>query len=312
MRVLNLVTNNDSRFYEQQVSQLAARGVEQTTLEVPGRRTYANGETSERSLASYARLYPRVLGASFGDYDLVHANYGLTAPHAVLQPNLPVVVSLWGSDLMGEYGWLSKLCARFADETIVMSPEMAEVLGDHARVIPHGVDLEQFHPKPRETAREQLGWRTDARHVLFPYPPERGVKDHPRAERVATAADERLDVAVVFHSVTGVPHEQMPTYMNAADSLLVTSRREGSPNAVKEALACNLPIVSTDVGDVADRLDGVTRLRVCSCDDWLHTALVNVLRAGERSNGREVAREVSVDRMSQQLLDVYREVVDDE
>lgn len=310
VRVLNLVPNDDSRFFQQQVAVLEERGVDQTTLTVPGRRNYDDGETSGRSPLAYARFYPRVLEASFGDYDLVHANYGLTAPHAVLQPNLPVVVSLWGSDLMGEYGWLSKLFARFADETVVMSPAMAAELGGDARVIPHGVDLDRFQPTPQAAARRELGWRADALHVLFPYPPERGVKDYPRAERVVDAVDEDVDAPVVLHAVTGVPHAEMPTYMNAADALIVTSRREGSPNAVKEALACNLPVVATDVGDVAARLDGVTHSRTCTSDAELVDALKDALRAGERSNGRGAAREVSVDRTSERLHDVYRGVVD--
>ncbi len=310
VRVLNLVTNQDSRFFEQQVEQLAARGVEQTTLAVPGYREYDDGETSGRSVLDYARLYPGVLKASFGDYDLVHANYGLTAPHAVLQPNLPVVLSLWGTDLMGEYGWLSKLCARFADETVVMSPRMADALGQDCRVIPHGVDLDRFQPTAQSVARDALGWREGAHHVLFPYPPERGVKDHPRAERVVEATRQRLDVPVALHTVTGVPHAEMPVRMNAADALLVTSRREGSPNAVKEALACNLPIVSTAVGDVSARVDGVTQSHACSSDAELVDALTEVLTVDERSNGRAAAREVSVERTSDRLYEVYREVVD--
>ncbi len=311
MRVLNLVPTRESRFFQQQVAHLRDRGVEQTTLAVPGRKEYDDGDTSTRSPLDYARLYPRVLEESFGDYDLIHANYGLTAPHAVLQPNLPVVVSLWGTDLMGKYGWVSKLCSRFADETVVMSPVMADVLGGDCRVIPHGVDLEKFQPAPQSDAREELGWRDDAYHVLFPYPPERGVKDYPRAERVADGARDRLDGELALHAVTGVPHDEMPTYMNGADALLLTSRREGSPNAVKEALACNLPVVATDVGDVATRLDGVTHSRACSTDAELVDALADALAADERSNGREVVREVSIERTNERLYDVYREVVRD-
>jgi len=310
VRVLNLVPNSDSRFFQQQVAVLGERGVDQTTLTVPGRRDYEDGETSGRSPLAYARLYPSVLGASFDDYDLVHANYGLTAPHAVLQPNLPVVVSLWGTDLFGKYGWVSKLCTRLADEVVVMSPAMAAELDTDAHVIPHGVDLARFQPAPQDDAKNRLGWRDDVYHVLFPYPPERSVKDYPRADRIVDTVDGELDAPVVLHTVTGVPHDQMPTYMNAADVLLVTSRREGSPNAVKEALACNLPVVSTDVGDVDARLDGVTHSHVCTSEAGLAAAVREVLRANERSNGRQAAREISVERTSERLHGVYETVVD--
>jgi glycosyltransferase involved in cell wall biosynthesis len=100
----------------------------------------------------------------------------------------------------------------------------------------------------------------------------------------------------------------MPTYMNAADALLLTSNREGSPNAVKEALACNLPVVSTDVGDVRERLSGVSPSAVCTTDDGLTDALVDVLAQGARSNGRDIVREVSVSRTRDRLHAVYQQV----
>jgi glycosyltransferase involved in cell wall biosynthesis len=308
MRVLNLVTNDQARFFRQQVSVLDSHGIDNEILTVPGKRRYDNGNTSSRPASAYVRFMPTVLRHSFGDFDLIHANYGLTAPHAVLQPNLPVVISLWGSDLMGEYGWLSKLCGQYADAVVVMSEAMAEELDRDCWVIPHGVDLDRFQPQPSAAAREEVGWRDDAAHVLFPYYTERGVKNFPRAERVVEAARERIDGDVELQTVSGVSHEEMPTYMNAADTLLLTSRSEGSPNAVKEALACNLPVVSTPVGDVAERIEGVTQSRVAATDEGLTDALVEALETEGRSNGREAAREVSVARTSEKLQSLYQEV----
>lgn len=311
MRVLNLVTNPNSTFFKQQVASLNRAGIEETTLTVPGDRNYDDGETAARSALDYVRFCPQVLRHSFGEYDIIHANYGLTAPPAVLQPNLPIVLSLWGSDLMGKYGWLSKACAAYADAVVVMTEEMAAELDCEAHVIPHGVDLEKFAPSPTAEARAELGWAADAYHVLFPYPPARGVKDYPRAERLAEAAADRLDRPLQFHTVTGVPHGQMAVYMNAADTLLVTSKREGSPNAVKEAMACNLPVVTTDVGDVATRLADVTPSYVCQTDEELIEGLLEVAREGDRSDGRAAAHEVSIDRTSNRLHQVYHSVLDD-
>lgn len=311
MRVLNLVTNKQSRFFEQQVEMLTSNGIECTTLSVPGDRDYGGGQTAGRSFVDYVRFCRPAIRKSAGDYDLVHANYGLTAPPAVLQPNIPSVLSLWGSDLMGEYGWVSKLCARFADEVVVMSDEMAAELNRDCHVIPHGVDLDRFQPSPGADARAELGWRCDAHHVLFPYPPERGVKNHPRAERIVDHARARLESHVVLHTVTGVPHEEMSTYMNAADALLMTSKREGSPNAVKEAMACNLPVVTTDVGDVRERLADVSPSTISDRDTELTDGLVDILERGIPSNGREAAREVSVLNTSARLRAVYQSAIAD-
>jgi len=306
MDVLNLVTKADSQFFNLQVNALENMDITCTNLVVPGEYEV----TSPRSVSDYLRFYPRVLRQSFGEYDLIHANYGLTAPIALAQPRLPVVLSLWGSDLAGQYGWVSKLCAPYCDATIVMSESMGEQLDCEYRVIPHGVELDKFEPLDRATAIERVGWAPDAQHVLFPYGPDREVKNYPRAERIADAVADRLSDPVKLQTVSGVDHREMSDYMNAADCLLLTSRREGSPNVVKEAMACNLPVVSTDVGDVAEQLDGVEPSAVRRTDEGLTDAVVEVLRASERSNGREHAREISSEQMAKRLRSVYRSVVD--
>ncbi|MHB9287996.1 glycosyltransferase [Halobacteriales archaeon Cl-PHB] len=304
MHVLNL-TNAKTSFYRHQVSALEAQGVDCTTLEVPGRK----GRGDTRSPVDYLRFWPRSVRAVDDRYDVVHANFGLLAPMALSQRQLPVVTTLWGTDLYGPMRWLTKATAPLSDATIVMSAAMAgDVRGD-CDVIPHGVDLDRFEPQPTERARERVGWDDGRYHVLFPYPPDREVKNYPLAAQVVSMADDRTDRAVVLESVSGVPHEEFPTYVNAADCLLLTSRHEGSPNVVKEAMACNLPVVSRDVGDVAERLDGVWPSAVCEDDVDLPDGLVGVLEAEERSNGREAVRPLSLERMGERLREVYERVI---
>jgi glycosyltransferase involved in cell wall biosynthesis len=312
--VLNFVTNQEAQFYERQLRTLASFGVSSTTVAVPGKSHSTSvkaGTTGTRSLFDYARFGSRALQHSLGDYDLLHANYGLTVPPAVVQPRLPVVLSLWGSDLLGEYGWVTRRLVPHVDAVIVMSERMADELDRDCHVIPHGVDLETFAPRPQAEARAELGWSESDRHVLFPYPPKREVKDYPRAERVVEATRERFGDSITLQTVSDVSHSQMPTYMNAADVLLLTSKREGSPNTVKEAMACNTPVVATAVGDVPERLDGVTPSAVGRTDPELVDGLVEVLRTGERSNGRDHARDLSLERMGERIRGVYDEVLAD-
>jgi glycosyltransferase involved in cell wall biosynthesis len=308
MIVLNLVSTVNARFYEQQVKVLEDRGIDCTTATPPGDHL-AREEVTERSAGDYLRFIPEVISESLDGYDIVHANYGLTAPAALAQVRLPVVLSLWGSDLMGEYGWLAKQCARYCEAVIVMSDEMARELSEPCHVIPHGIDMDRFAPRPREEVRAQLGWDPEARHVLFPYPPSHEVKNHPRAERVVERASGLVDADVNLQVVYGVPHVEVPTYMNASDALVLTSDREGSPNSVKEALSCNLPVVSTDVGDVAERLDGVSPSHVSDDDDELVSALADVLADPRRSNGREAVRDISLNQMGERIEDVYESVL---
>jgi glycosyltransferase involved in cell wall biosynthesis len=311
MNVLNLVTNQHAQFFEHQVETLRELDVASTTVAVPGQRRETDDGMADRSVFDYVRFYPRVLRHAFDGHDLVHANYGLTAPAALAQPTRPVVLSLWGSDLFGDLGWVSRWCARRADAVIVMSEEMATALEPiETHVVPHGVDLERFRPMPQTLARERVGWDRDGIHVLFPYARGRPVKDYPRAESVVQAAGHRLDVDVTLQTLSGVAHDLMPLYVNAADALLLTSRHEGSPNSVKEAMACNLPVVSTDVGDVERLLADVSNSAVCSTDEELIAALVRVLERDTPSDGRAHVEPLGMQRMGERIVDVYESVCD--
>lgn len=309
MHVLNLVTNPQAPFFEQQVDALRGQGVSSTTVGVAGNRRTTDDETSARSVIDYGRFYGRVLHSAAGSHDVVHANYGLTAPMALAQPRRPVVLSFWGSDLLGSVGRLSRRCARRADAVIVMSPAMAEQVGSDCHVIPHGVDLDLFRPLPRRAAREEVGWEQEGKQVLFPYAAKREMKDYPRAKRVVEAVRVRTDDTVALRTLHGVPHARMPLYLNAADALLLTSKSEGSPNSVKEAMACNLPVVATDVGDLGERLTRVDASHVCRSDEELRDGLHDVLKRGEPSTGRAAVASLGLDHMGERIREVYESVV---
>jgi glycosyltransferase involved in cell wall biosynthesis len=307
--VLHLVTSNEV-FFEQQVEVLESKGVDCTVLVVPGEDQVDGAMGERRGPAEYLRFVPTVRRElRRGEYDLVHANYGLTAPYAVTQLRLPTVLTLWGSDVVGLDGLVTRLCAPWADAITVRSAEMRDLLGRDAHVVPSGVDMERFRPIDRDQARERVGWDRDGVHVLFPYSPGYERKRYPLAERVVGRATDRTGLDVRLRTISGVSHDEVPYYVNAADALLLTSRHEGSPNTVKEAMACNVPVVSTDVGDVRERLADVSPSAVCADEDGLVDGLTAVLEAGGRSNGRERVREVGWDRIGDRILDIYREVL---
>ncbi|WP_120246508.1 glycosyltransferase family 4 protein [Halopiger aswanensis] len=304
MKVLQLVTS-PRPFFDQQIAALEDRGVDCTVLSVPG----AHEGDSSRSPTAYARYYAEVLSELRStEYDLVHANYGLVAPVALAQPIRPVVTTLWGTDLMSDRGWLrsiSRLSARRADAAIVPSPAMSRELEADHELIPFGVDTDLFRPIPREAARERVGWETDRPVALFPYDRTRSVKDFPRARRLV----ERADADLELRTVSGVDHEEIPYYMNASDVLLVTSSRESGPMVVKEAAACNLPVVSTDVGFVRETLEGVANCVVSDADSELVDGLERIATDGSRANGRETIDDLGVDALGDRLLDVYRRAI---
>lgn len=305
MHVLILTTNEDAPFMNQQIAALERRGVSFTIRSVDGE----TGPAQSRSPLEYLKFFPTVFRESTNGYDLIHAHYGLTAPMAVAQFHQPTVLSLWGTDIYGPGEPVSRVCAPMCDEVVVMSEEMRRTLGRECTVIPDGVNLEQFYPLSQEQARETVGWDENGHDVLFPYSPDREVKDYPRAERIVRTVDGLLEEPVRLRTVHGIDHDEVVNYMNAADTLLLTSKSEGSPNSVKEAMACNVPVVSVDVGDVPEQLEGVNPSVVAASDRELVEELQAILERGERSNGREAATEISVERTAAQMLEVYERVI---
>ncbi|MEM4779982.1 MAG: glycosyltransferase [Halalkalicoccus sp.] len=294
---LQLVTTRRS-FFDQQVRVLEDQGVECTVLEVPR-------PESGRGPGEFARFYRDVIEeALFGEYDLVHANYGLVGPLALAQPVRPVVLSLWGSEVMGYSNRLDRLArfaARHSDAVIAPSASVSRELDCPHAVIPFGVDTDLFRPMDRAEARAYLGWDQEKPIVLFPYDPGRAVKNYPLAEHVI----ERLSTDAELRTVSGLDYEEMPYVMNASDALLVTSDRESGPMVIKEAAACNLPVVSTDVGFAREVLCGVSNCSIGGSAEELARALDSILETGKRADGRAVIDELGLDEMGDRLLTLY-------
>ena len=203
--------------------------------------------------------------------DLIHAHFGYCGWLSRMQAQRPIVLSFMGSDLLGtprgdgRLKWFSRMMIRancrlapHIDQVIVKSDELARVIAPTpAHVIPNGVDTELFCPIDRNIARRQLKWPMDAPRVLFPgnpADPRKGLALARQGIKVASRA-MRCDLELV--PLWGVAPDDVPLYMNACDAMLMTSLLEGSPNVVKEAMACNLPVIGVPVGDVEPLLGGV-------------------------------------------------------
>ena len=181
--------------------------------------------------------------------------------------------------------------------------------GAGAGILPSGVDTDVFHPRPRAEARAELGWAAADRVVLFNGSRRAKNKRLDLAEAAAAVA-ARLVPGTRLEVLDGaIPAGHIATYMNAADCLLMTSDHEGSPNVVKEALACDLPVVSVDVGDVRERIAGVTPGGIAGRDpERLGAALAAVLREPRRSDGHTAIEAIGTRRIAERIVDVYRRV----
>jgi glycosyltransferase involved in cell wall biosynthesis len=254
--------------------------------------------------------------------DLVHGQYGTIVGLLSAFAGRPAVISFCGNDLQGghavsvlrTYGGfvLSNLTALRARKLICKSQGLRQALWwrrDQAVVIPNGVDLDLFSPSSREVARQRLGWDQESQVVLFNVGSDPKVKGLDLAQESMSVLRTRLPNAQLF-VISDVQPDEMPIYYRAADVLLNASRAEGSPNAVKEALACNLPVVSTPVGDVEERLVGVEPSFVVPRNaKAIADALVQILRERKRSNGREHVIHLGLDQIAQRVLGVYQSVL---
>lgn len=190
--------------------------------------------------------------------DVVHAHFVLSGFVAAIASKPPVVVSLMGSDLQ-ERAWMNRLirffCRRVWQGVIVKSDRLRQAAACRkVVVIPNGVDPRVFFPSDRLDAGKRLGWSPQKVHIVFGADPRREEKNFPLAE-TAIALTGRADQEL--HILSGVEPAEVPLWLQAAHVVLLTSRYEGSPNVIKEAMACGRPVVTTDVGDVRQVLQHI-------------------------------------------------------
>lgn len=304
-----------THFIKRQAEFLQAAGVEVDVFRFRGGRKVRN----------YVRAWAGVRTRLARDrYDLVHAQFGQSGLLA-FPKRLPLVVTLRGDDLQGIVQdtsgrisvqgrilrRLSRWVATRADAVIVVSEHMRGYLepGLPVSVIPSGLDLATFRPMPRDEARRRLGLPADRHVVLFAGNPDSARKRYDLARRAVELLNASLPAELIV--AWGVPHADVPYYMNACDALVFTSLQEGSPNVVKEALACDTPVVSVRVGDVPERLRGVVQCELCEDErpETIAAALARVLRDGRRSGGREAIKHLDETLLTAQVIAIYRSVL---
>jgi glycosyltransferase involved in cell wall biosynthesis len=291
------------RWVRDQIDELERCGVEAVRFEFPpGRKQYLPATRRLRRLLRRER------------FDLVHAHYGLVGWCARFAGARPLLVSFHGTDVRHWLvGPLSRRLAWRVDLVAAVSralfdlengrPGLPPVPG--SAVLPCGPDLRRFQPHPRAAARRQLGLDPNGRYLLFPANPSRPEKRHDRAAELAAACDAEL--------LTGgaIEPERMPLWINAANAVLVTSDYEGFGLAAIEALACDVPVLSTPVGVAPYALGGV-RGALCAPFElarWRAAAAPLLDSADPRVEGAARAATLSATRMAEHTLEAYRAVL---
>lgn len=303
-------------FIKSQVDSLLAAGLE---VEVVHPRP---GPTPLRYALAILSVFLKTLA---GHFDVVHGHYGLWCLVACMQWTTPVVASFLGDDLLGtvtadgSYSKKSKavvcisrwLCQR-VDAVIVKSEQMKKSASgpqDSVFVIPNGVNFEQFFPIPRAEARATLGWDPARYYILFGNNPEIPVKNFPLAKAAVEQLRTRgIDAELVV--ANGLPQTKVLLYMNASNALLLPSIAEGSSNIVKETMACNVPVVATNVGDVSHVIGRTAGCGACPHDfsalaEGLERAILHTAPTTGRADIGYLASAV----VAKRVIEVYEQVI---
>jgi glycosyltransferase involved in cell wall biosynthesis len=222
----------------------------------------------------------------------------------------PLLVTIMGSELYMN-NTLRRVMVFFIRhvwrKVLVQSEQMKAIAGgDHTVVLPNGVDINRFTSVSREEALRKTGYKT-GKHIIWVSDPLRPEKNFKLAgDTVALLRDSEIKLEVI----NGKAYEEIPLYFRAADALLLTSRWEGSPNVVKEALAAGLPVVSVDVGDVKDFLNGVEGCYITeSKPEAVADGLKKALSYNKQTNGIDMVKHLDMKIISDRIIDVYNSII---
>lgn len=228
---------------------------------------------------------------------LIHAHYSYSGMIAGLTFH-KTICSLMGSDVFSQHWFIIKLTKLFHrvvwKNTIVKSKQM-QAMFPKSIVIPNGVNLAFFRPLEKKWALSHTPLDPKRKNIIFVV--EKFHRNSKNFQLAKTVYRDFIDTSkVALNLVTDKKQDSLVNYYNAADVFWMTSTSEGSPNTVKEAMACNCPIVSTDVGDI-QQITGTTKgcfitsFNATDIAEHLNTAL----KFGSRTKGREQIKALGLD-----------------
>ena len=248
------------------------------------------------------------------EYDVYHAHYSFSGYVASLAKKKPLVVSLLGTDVIKSSLSRSilKIVSSICDWSgiIVKSDQMKNLLKiKKIQVVPNGVSFDTFHPINQKKARSILNWNLEEKIILFNGHKSNPIKNYALAEKAINLCKKNIKIV----EMKNLDQEKLNLYYNACDVFLSTSLWEGSPNTIKEAMACNTNIISTNVGDVNYLFGKEKYNRICTFDPLeISTTITNALMVKKENNkGRERLIHLSLQGtdVAQKLIKLYQTIL---
>lgn len=296
-------TSNVAPFIKEQVDEICKNGIECQYYLVKG-----------KGILGYLKNLPGLKHA-IATYkpDLIHAHFGLCGLLANLQRKIPVITTFHGCDIqaLGLNLLLSKICMILSAYNIFVSEKMKGIAGysgKNSDIIPCGIQLERFRLYQKNKAKNLLGWNNNKIIIQFAGSFNSPVKNFDLAKKAT------LDIPdSEIKELAGYSRYEVNLALCAADCLLLTSIREGSPMVIKEAMACNCPIVATDVGDIRYLLNGVNDSYISEVFDsgQISNYLRKVISSKQRTNGREKLKQLCLtsEKIANRIINIYYKVL---
>lgn len=301
-KILVVCSENSGRiapFIEEQVDALKKIGLQMEIFGVKGKGIRGYLKNWKLLLQHINEFQP----------DIIHAHYGLSGLLANLQRKVPVVTTYHGSDINDKRIFrISKLTIRLSEHNIFVSQKNVDKakLKKKFSLISCGVDTSVFYPQNQEACRREMKLSKEKKYILFAGAFDNQVKNASLALNVVSTLKNTELIELKDYT-----RENVACLMNAVNACLMTSHSEGSPQFIKEAMACNCPVVSVDVGDVKELLEGVKHCYLAKYDIQDIAEKLNLLfENGERTNGKEKISNMHLDSTSvaRRILEVYNSI----
>lgn len=248
----------------------------------------------------------KALKKAIKDYkpDLIHAHCGQIGALAVLQRSVPIITTFHGSDVnnakmrpVSSFASLLSSCSIFVSKKLM---ESLHIKGKRSEVIPCGVDSSIFFPMAKDDCKQRLGLDLKKDYILFASDFGNSVKNPELAKAVAAHFPN-----LALMEIKGRTREEVAWLINGAELVLMTSHSEGSPQIIKEAIACGQHVVTVDVGDVKEQLDGIEGCAVCDSDEQQLVDAVGAILYTSRPDKRHINRFES-NTIANKILEVYK------
>ena len=270
---------------------------------------FIKGKGIQGYLSNYRRLIEKI---KENKYDLVHAHVALSGLLANLQRRVPVVTTFHGSDInVKKSRYISYIVEKLSSKSIYVSNKLVSLAIKPSRnnisMIPCGVDFEIFNTKDSEKLKEKWGFFSRKKTILFSSTFDKDVKNY----RLLRNALELInDDNIEIIELSGYSREEVAELMNIVDVCVMTSFTEGSPQFIKEAMACNCPIVSTDVGDVMEVIGNTFGCYITTYEESdVALKITKAINFGNKTNGRISISHFDNITISKRIIQIYKKIL---